>query len=177
MKRYFYLLVLPLIVGAVMLSVGCSSDDDDANVNNAVVTPLESGDDTSLSDFFKEALPEHGTYSTVFFTTCQLSDTCCLINSREDFQRLYTGTDELPEVDFSKNSLIIGTSYETAGYLLDRVTVEVGFDAITETLCFKQLEGAFDAAFFPYYRWGLYPKLPNKKIVTKKVYTRISETK
>jgi hypothetical protein len=69
MKRYFYLLVLPLIVGAVMLSVGCSSDDDDANVNNAVVTPLESGDDTSLSDFFKEALPEHGTYSTVFFTT------------------------------------------------------------------------------------------------------------
>ena len=155
----------------------CSSDDDDANVNNAVVTPLESGDDTSLSDFFKEALPEHGTYSTVFFTTCQLSDTCCLINSREDFQRLYTGTDELPEVDFSKNSLIIGTSYETAGYLLDRVTVEVGFDVITETLCFKQLEGAFVAAFFPYYRWGLYPKLPNKKIVTKKVYTRISETK
>lgn len=28
MKRYFYLLVLPLIMGVVMLSVGCSSDDE-----------------------------------------------------------------------------------------------------------------------------------------------------
>ena len=28
MKRYFYLFVLPLVMGVVMLSVGCSSDDE-----------------------------------------------------------------------------------------------------------------------------------------------------
>jgi len=37
MKRYFYLLVLSLIVGAVMLSVGCSSDDEDETMDPALV--------------------------------------------------------------------------------------------------------------------------------------------
>ena len=105
-----FLMVLSL---CLLLPVGltaCSSDDD--------IVPEEKG---NLADFFEKTFPkeQEGTGTDVkdvpFSGFGHQDNVCVVINSYEELESVYRGKEQLPEVDFTKNSLIIGRAWLNAG--------------------------------------------------------------
>lgn len=141
--------------------------------------PLTPSED--ISSFFNTTLLPYGEsiLSNFFPSPSHLThqkDTCYLVNSQAAFEELYTGDEELPEINFNEQSLLIGMVMKPAGYSLEYQYIYVTDDSIVVTLSMKKLKGAFIAAIVPYYFWGLYEKLPQKNVEIKKYPYELNET-
>ena len=149
-----------------MTFIECSSDVDNSE-NTIVVNPEDIS--RSVSFFFEKALPKEAE-SEVFFTDVPKNkDTCLIINNEDELMSAYHGDEELPKIDFTNYSLVIGKLYVTAGLYVKEQTVQ--YDAPTTLSLFLEQEA--DAALTVMvnrYYWGVYPKLPTKNIVIKKYY-------
>lgn len=149
----------------------CQKDDSSSDSNLEATRAQE-----ELNTFFDSTLASGMSGLEGFFESASLSydkDTCFLVNSRAELERLYTGDKELREIDFGKNTLLIGRFMETAGLKVVEQTVDVSDESIVITLTVDHDEGdAYIAAMVNYYFWDLYDKIPNKKTVIKieKVY-------
>ena len=133
----------------------------------------------NISSFFNTTLPNGEEILQYFFPDSSIDpsqpplpsnryhqdDTCYVVNSREELQALYWGNEELPQINFEKNTLILGTKLIPAGYSLETHIYDITDESIVITLIFKPLEGGFFAVMVPCYYWGLYEKLPQKNIV------------
>ena len=153
-----------IFIFTVIGNMSYTEDGDSADIIDWVeIIPLAipGSEEEFLKDFFVRdfytSLPS--------FTIWNPRDTCYLINSRDEFHRLYAGAGELPEIDFASHTLLIGAVMKTAGFRLEEKTVGIADDAIVVTLTMKQLDGAFVCAFIPYYFWVLCEKLPQKDVV------------
>ena len=102
-------------------------------------------------------------------------NTCYRIDSKQELEALYQGTDKLPEIDYSKYTLLLGA--------------KVYFDADTDTENYKQVlyesKDGYDLNFYSrhmegnwgalsitlqIYYYGLYPKLKDKEINVNLIY-------
>ena len=167
MKQYlFKTCSFALVVSAAMAFIECSSDVDNSE-NTIVVNPEDIS--RSVSFFFEKALPKEAE-SEVFFTDVPKNkDTCLIINNEDELMSAYHGDEELPKIDFTNYSLVIGKLYVTAGLYVKEQTVQ--YDAPTTLSLFLEQEA--DAALtvmVNHYYWGVYPKLPTKNIIIKKYY-------
>ena len=133
----------------------CSSDEDD-NI------PAEK---ESIEDFFKKTLPQEqegsGTdVKDVPFTGFDKQENVCVvINSYDELKTIYQGNNPLPEVDFSKYSLIIGRAWINVGYKFKNLTIsEDNKGNSVVTLHFTVLYDATLAMVTYYYYWVLCPK-------------------
>ena len=104
----------------------------------------------------------------MFFTDIDSQkDTCYIVNSLQELQSLYSGDKEIPKIDFNKYTLILGKKILTAGYEIEKYSVEDTTEGIVVTLIIRQLEGTFITPLQPNYYWGLNNKLPSKKSIIK----------
>lgn len=87
-----------------------------------------------------------------------------IINSQEKLAALYKGEKQLPDIDFSKYTLLVGhvlTSH--SGYLLDRIELTKKENWCTLNVYIHELDEGL-AVITPILYWGLYPKFPQLPI-------------
>jgi hypothetical protein len=128
--------------------------------------------DYNIIRFFDMTLTVgYPTTSTCFFTDIpKEKDTCFIINSISELQQIYICTNDLPDIDFDRFTLIIGQHwvYFTGVCLIDQKIIE---DDILTILIMKErvYDSGYDSAINRYH-WGIYPKLPNKPLIVEYKY-------
>lgn len=125
-----------------------------------------------LSVFFRGVL--QGKYPIYYhgitdFCTDISYESCHVINSREEFEQADKGNQELPDVDFSRYTLIIGRTYGVNGDCkLEDVTLRDKGDFYElETTVRYHVGGSGTQAHVDFYYWRLYPKLEKKDVIVK----------
>ena len=159
-----YKVLKVLITLVLIVSYSCSSSNDNE---------FEQSRGTSLTDipedivhFFEDGMPF--TSSIECFLSSREEDAYLLINDRKQFHATYSCDDALPEIDFTKYSLVIGKKKMPNSYY---TLVDQSMDE-TKTLNLNivvELPSGHWTAFSDFYYWGLYPKLPNKELIVKVV--------
>lgn len=157
MKKVLYVFMLMCIAGVL---VGCSKDNDDTISEDIIIT--NSVDDI-VKDFFDSELPVNLmlTDKTVFvWNGDPWSESYTLINSMEEFQALYRGQKQLPQIDFSTQTLVVGwlTSGAESG-------TELEIDKKTNELnvyVFRLKDHAYSEMYYSIGYWGVFPKLKTK---------------
>lgn len=156
MKIKSILFSTAILLLLIMGTGGC--DDKEGRKTILPITNLPE----QVVNFFETALPT-AAKSNCFFVSKE-NDIYYLINSVEEFEAIYSCDNELPEIDFTQYSIIIGQKKMPNSYYF---VVEQNIEE-TEVLglnIFVQLPSdGYWPAFSQMYYWGVYPKLPNKKI-------------
>lgn len=109
-----------------------------------------------VNSFFATTLSEASVFASQ-------RDTCHLVNSQAEMQELFAENVELPEIDFDRQTLLVGMVMRPSGYSLDNHYVYVKDDGPQVTLIIRRQIGTVVGANVPYYYWGLYDKLPSNK--------------
>ena len=142
MKKNNVLWVCALLMLAFGMS-SCSSDDDrimgtvqtpvsmpdeeDENKNEENVSTVRAADE--LSFFMTEALYGNDKQGRrTFFSADPEEEKCLMINSEQEFREAYKGDKELPKVDFSMYTLVVGRSWgnDTSYFFDDFEMVDKG---------------------------------------------------
>lgn len=131
----------------------------------------------NVHSFFREKI--HNAYNALGYQAKDgfliKENTCCRIDSREEFASLYQGSDELPEIDFSKYTLLLGAKIFTDADT-DLENYKLSLFESTESykldICSRHLEGSWSSfgITLQILYYGLYPKLKNKDIVVNLLY-------
>lgn len=160
-----------LFLLAVLLPTGCSSDEED-EIKGKEIESIDIGNDIEAffySEWFAYNTSE--TYPETFFNQELIDkENICLVNSKQELESIYYGNLEIPEIDFSKYTLIIGkkTKHVEIGKkspanLKELKLYEINDGYILNLYCSSYVpEGDIFVKRFLYF-WGLYPKLNNKK--------------
>lgn len=180
-KELFYVCTLLLLLTGV---TGCSKDDnndffDDKNVvQEAVATE-------AVSAFFEKDFSTN--YSDInqksgFFTDDEymyLSNGVIVrsINSRQEFEQAYNGKYELPDIDFTRNTLIVGlTNSLDGGETLGTVRLlntEGNYEL--QVVVDKNVNptGVYGLIIRPLFFWKLYPKLPTSNLTATRIVNEV----
>ena len=155
MKKYIFILL------AAMTFVACSEEEPSPNgkdINGVDKVP------TQVKEFFSDIETLMWRGKKVFdFTFTQ--NEIKVINSMEEFADFYIGEKELPEIDFSSYTLIVGHVLTSdTGHELDKIVLKEMNESLTLNVYIRKLDSGF-AVITPIPYWGLYPKLPNKPII------------
>ena len=175
------------ISALLLMLAGCSSDDDYVTIDEVkgehggVVydgyTQQKVDESDPLSVFFGEELHNPywdgagKEYKTFFEQGEWNNESILVINSREEFQKAYMGTKDLPNVDFNQYTLIIGRTWGSDGsYMLaDIILKDKGANYELETKLNHYVDRAATLAIQIIFYWRLYPKLAQKPIVPKRI--------
>ena len=148
-------------------------------VNGLKVQLTKEKDVTEIENFFRDHLLMQGygpyeyrgteNFSPLKedFVYCSDNDhKCIIVNSIEELETIYCGTDPLCEIDFTTTTLILGRAFAANGYKFRYIEVNNDEDGTNVTLHFKQREGMWTSDMIFYYFWALCPKFSPKEIVT-----------
>jgi hypothetical protein len=181
-RVFFYLaMTLTLVLG----STGCSKDD----ANTEVEVPIDDGSLTSamtfttkdaepeVAQFFASELSLDGNGSLASWNGGNESYVCRAINSYDDFGSLYCGDKELPKIDFSNHTLIVGWQYITTN-VSEIEKLEIGKE---DNLYYLDVyathhswqDGLTPFALQPF--WALFPKLSDAPIQARVVINQDSD--
>lgn len=161
------------LMGIMLAS--CSSDSDDLS-NSSEVSEISMAEDVdgSVAEFFNSEIGYGKWVSPGFFGFREgdeirrsIDSFCEVVNSRGEFAKLYGGKRELPTIDFSTKTLVIGQKhewgigYEVKNQKLTEQKNNYVLELFTEEPPF--ILNALDAMAY----WGVFPKLKNKPVVVK----------
>lgn len=187
---FYVCALLLLMVGAV----GCSSDDVDENIvqEAAATEEVKAFFDKDFTFNYSEeyaykVAEDPDSYNSEqswpiagFFIWDEFLHNLVVvrtINSREEFEHTYNGKFQLPDIDFSKNTLIVGLarsndSSETLGRVRLCEATEGNYEL--QVIIDKDVnrEHVFTLAIKPLLFWKMYPKFPTNKMT---VVRRIDE--
>ena len=93
-----------------------------------------------------------------FFEDVDCKEATLIINNENQFRSAYTGAAQIPQVDFSKYTLIIGQIYESASWTLKKQKMVVDGKNATLFLYYETTHEAVVAVQTEIFYWGLYPK-------------------
>ena len=153
-----------------MVVAACSSDLDDENASGDFdfLTQADNIDD-SVKDFFNDYISVglwdryHG------FVLDERHDISChfFVNSKEELQALYVGEKELPDIDFSKYTLLIGQEFEgNTGYCAKELKLKSkGGKYLLEI--YTEVPNLQYHANGAMAYWSIYPKLKTKDLEVK----------
>ena len=119
----------------------------------------------ALKDFFVKTFPPN---SNAFYCNWG-KDTCCVINSEDDFRSICTGITDLPSIDFDSSTLIVGVTWLKSGNSVQGHTIDLMNGELTLRL--QVVDDGYDAhgcSIDDNVYWGVYPKLPSKHINIKR---------
>jgi chloramphenicol O-acetyltransferase len=127
--------------------------------NEKIISPIIISDER-LTNFFDTVLPTI-TESICLFSTTN-DDTCYIINNIDEFRSVYSCND-LPEIDFTSYSLIIGQKRMPNSYysVIKQYIVETR--NLQLNVVVKLPENHWPS-FSKLYYWGIYPKIHHKII-------------
>ncbi len=158
MKRKTRLVIIPLLLLMAVGFVGCGDTDDSMTT------------DEQVEAFFKKASNDLIGGRVSFFPdrTWNADVSPLIINSDKDFHSAYYGKEQLPTIDFSRYTLIIGALYVPAdNYVKKQELIRNGVDA-TLNLYLEISDQATTCDFNHELYWGIYPKLSIRNIYVKK---------
>jgi len=158
----------------------CSNSDDDMIVQESPVT-------ADVEEFFTKAfnwqefLNQHkGFFSREEFSSLSNEHPVIIrsINNHEEFEQAYQGELTLPEIDFSKNTLIIGltrsrSSAETLAYT--RLLEDHGnYDF--QVVIYKDVNptGVYSLAIMPIFFWKVYPKFQTSHLTATQIFKEVN---
>ena len=176
MKKNFFIFALMLMaVGMSFTVVSCDDEDivQEATATEEVKAFFEKDFSTNYSDIDQKS---------GFFTVDEymyLSNGVIVrsINSRQEFEQAYNGKYELPDIDFSRNTLLVGmvnslNSGETLGAvrLWDR---EGNYEL--QVVINKNVNptGVYGLIIRPLFFWKLYPKLPTSNLTATRIVNEV----
>ena len=170
MKKNRILWMCAVLMMAIGMS-SCRSDDEDNTV------PQINKENGTVEDFFNTELPvahDSFEYSNSHSFFCEeksgiksaiKEDIVCVINSRQELEEIYLGEKEIPEIDFEKNTLIIGQQIMPChGFYVAKKELLEGDDGLVLTLYAKNDLVNLPQALMNLYYWEFYPKLSQKTI-------------
>lgn len=164
---------------------GCTSDDDFILTSDfGELSPEDNENVKTINDFLSKTFPYGEPYvdfdeesrglardNYKGFENWDYENTPCLIiNSREELASVYKGEMEIPEMDLSKLSIIIGAvslPYCYNIYVYENMDIKNSNDETVVTLNFAVREGVTGAyaALSSYYFYKIVPKFkPGKTI-------------
>ena len=169
MKKYLFILL------AAIAFVACS-DEEETNIIRPVNAPAD------VKAFFQSEIgKEFGESNTILSDTrivhspvggdvrMPSPDTCCVINSRAELAAIYAGEKQLPDIDFTKYTLVVGKEeMPQSPFILEGMSLTEEENLLVLTLKVKSTENCLMIDYQMRY-WALYPKLPGKPIMVKVV--------
>lgn len=175
MKKTIIFLCLTL----AFFLTACSNSEEDMIVQESPVT-------ADVEEFFtkafnwKEFLNQHkGFFSRDEFSSLSNEHPVIIrsINNHEEFEQAYQGELTLPEIDFSKNTLIIGltrslSSAETLGYT--RLLEDHGnYDF--QVVIYKDVNptGVYSLGIMPIFFWKVYPKFQTSHLTATQIIKEV----
>ena len=144
-----------LLAGAFIVLSGCEEEKQMKVIYPAVNLPM------SVVTFFEKTLSNTDSANCLFKS--EWKDTCFLINSKEEFESILLCNKELPAIDFSLYSVIVGKKNMPNSFY-SIVEQSINNDQTLELNIIVHLPNEHWPAFSDMFYWALYPKLPNKKI-------------
>ena len=176
MKKVFLFLGMLLSLG--IFSACSNSDEIDTESSDVFskITPIDDGDGfDAISAFFKTAFATEDEKAFNFKNNLSNKENpCIIINNEEDFNKTYTGDLNLPEIDFSRYTIVIGKAYLAAGTFIDNMSISqpnstktiLSTKAILHINCIIDTTpgvGYVGTIGWVYY-WKLFPKFHASKI-------------
>ena len=181
MKTWIKLFVMATVMLFAMgATTSCSSDED--FISSDEMEKLENDENVKLiGNFLSKTFPYGEDTNHKFLVMAQdnykgfesydyENPPCIVINSREQLASAYKGEMEIPEVDLSKLSVIIGAVFLPCCYnvyIYDNMDIKNSKDETTVTLNFSVREGVnlVYPALSIYYFYKIVPKFnPGKTI-------------
>ena len=145
-----------LLIGAFIVLGGCEKEKEQMEVIYPVVNlPM------SVVTFFEKTLSNTDSANCLFKS--EWKDTCFLINSKEEFESMLLCDKDLPIIDFSLYSVIVGKKNMPNSFY-SIVEQSINNAQTLELNIIVHLPNEHWPAFSDMFYWALYPKLPNKKI-------------
>ena len=179
MKKSCILWMFAVLMQAVGMS-SCSSDEIEKIPYKREIYNFGQtkgvDDDTyqRLSVFFQAELhrphyDEFGTASSTFFGELEWdAQPCYLINSMEEFRAVYQGNKQLPEVDFTRYSVLVGRTYRIDGSesLRSFSLVDEGDHYLMAIVILRNINPnyGYTCDIGDLFYWNIYPKLETKPI-------------
>ena len=167
-EPWHQLLFSTLLFLAVGMAVtACSSEEDEYSEERE-----------SLAEFFKKSFPQEkdgeGTNVTdvPFGGFNKQGSVCKVISSYDELKSSYQGNEILPEVDFSRYSLVIGRAWLNVGYKFKKLTMTKEEGNTVVALHFTVLYDAVFALVTYYYYWALCPKFTPKNLTTRFLFEK-----
>jgi len=181
-KELLYVCSLLLLAVGV---AGCSNHDENDYYDDKNVVP-EFAATEEVKTFFEEDFSTN--YSDInqksgFFTDedyMYLNKGVIVrpINSREEFEQAYTGKYQLPDIDFTRNTLIVGltNSLNSGETLGDVRLLNTGGDYNLQVFVNKNVnpERLYSLAITPLFFWKIYPKLPISNLTATRIVKEVS---
>ncbi|MBR4415115.1 MAG: hypothetical protein IKS59_07430, partial [Aeriscardovia sp.] len=100
------------------------------------------------------------------------------INSREEFEQAYTGKYQLPDIDFTRNTLIVGlTNSLNSGETLGDVRLlntEGNYELRVVVNKNVNPTGVYGLVVTPLLFWKIYPKLPISNLTATRIVKEVS---
>lgn len=165
-----------LFLLAVLLPIGCSSDDEE-EIKGTLIEEVDCGND--VSTFFMEHIPHIGGKLTYLYDKqADATKDFIIINNQEDFTNTFIEEVILPKIDFSKYSLVIGyTSFQQPSKKGDKIPRELKKQSLfrTDNGYTIELQYSYDTVGNDYIItpimqyinfWGIYPKLDETQLVS-----------
>ena len=119
-----------------------------------------------VKSFFEAELPAMSQSTGFFISEDRYKDVCYMINDDSDLSKHYTGNRELPAIDFSRHTLVIGkvTMPVSFYYVLNQDLSVSGTSAQINLFASLISKDGYWPAFSTLYFWGLYPKFSAENI-------------
>ena len=150
----------------------CSNDDESEKTFSndvAFLNPIDEGlIIVPFSDFFKKSFDMGGNLPFSFRKSIsnEKKSPCIILNSKKDVEEAYTGDLNIPDMDFSNYTLIIGKIPVSAGTFINDMVKRKSFTnkATLAISCVIDGKGAYITAMVDAYYWKLFPKFHASKI-------------
>jgi len=183
MKKLIYLVAVLFAGTALTAIVSCSENDEWADYwllkhivdNKDIISPIPVVN-SSITEFFETEWPSgpnhrHGYFYDYVDSTTSIwvtgPDTICdLINSQEQLQAVYFGDKTLPEINFTKYTLLIGrVEVSDSGHSIQKIDLVQTTNGLMANVYIQKSQSGLVFPAFTYLRfWRLYPKLASTDI-------------
>lgn len=158
-------MTLAILLFLTMKITGCSDDEAVGSLQYPVHT------DEQVSSFFNDISKDFLQKRRDFFGNIpEEEDVAIIINSDEELRSCHTGNRQLPTIDFTSYSLIIGKVYLDISWKLKEQKLEVDGKNVLLHLILEPPTEATSDQMVEYLYWGLYKKINARNIKTKKYY-------
>ena len=141
---------LVLLLSTLALT-GCGDNDDTFSLS-----PTDASE--QICDFLNNINALSNMRISGFFEDVDCKEATLIINNENQFRSAYTGAAQIPQIDFSKYTLIIGQIYQSASWILKEQKMVVDGKDATLLLYYETTHEAVVAVQTEIFYWGLYPK-------------------
>lgn len=154
MKKYIFILL------AALTFVACNNDEE-INGYKDIQPIKESEIPLEIVEFFNIQENYVINYHLSYF---EFTSPCYIINNQKELKNIYWGSKDLPQIDFSKYSLIMGvTRFPDGRYYIGGKKIKESDNNLMVDITIKKGDCGIAGICWAFF-WGLYPKSTSKSL-------------